>query len=401
MSTLSLPRLWNTNLSPCRRVLALWLILGAAISVRTLLKPTSHTVFPVFATGAIHWWSDVSLYDDHEPLDYFRYPPAFAIVLTPFAWLGMTLGGIAWSWLSLGVYAWGLWAFLRATVSDRWSAEREALFMALALLGGLRGFWNAQANGLAVGFLLLGAAHMIEQRWWRAATFLALPVMIKLTPLAPVLLLCTLRPRQLAGRLGLIILVGLLIPFLTRPPDIVVGQYQAWGVHLVEKSSQRWAGFRDAWTLWSVLEHYATGRTGPVPLEEPIGPLGVYRSFQLLTALAAFMWCVRLSRRGLPLTRLVPLTTAMGVTWLMLLGPAVEHATFVFLAPLVVWGMLHEDTFNRARWAIGLAFAFIFILGWGAFARPLQSHIPLVLAILPLGALLFLAWLLLNQHQER
>jgi len=39
-----------------------WMLLAAAVGVRTLLRPASHTVFLIFAASAAHWWSDQSLY---------------------------------------------------------------------------------------------------------------------------------------------------------------------------------------------------------------------------------------------------------------------------------------------------------------------------------------------------
>src|SRR5437016_13070896 len=71
-----------------RLVPAVWLAVGVALAVRTLLRPDSHTVFPVLAAAAEHWAADQPLYADYGPLDYFRYPPAFAVLVRPLAALG-------------------------------------------------------------------------------------------------------------------------------------------------------------------------------------------------------------------------------------------------------------------------------------------------------------------------
>src|SRR5436190_18443057 len=86
-----------------RLVLALWLAAGAAVTARTLLRPEQHTVFPVLAASAAHWWNDQPLYADYRPLDYFRYPPAFAVAVSPLAALAPRAGGVLRSWLSLAV----------------------------------------------------------------------------------------------------------------------------------------------------------------------------------------------------------------------------------------------------------------------------------------------------------
>src|SRR5436305_13580913 len=66
-----------------RVAIALWVVLGFALAVRTLYRPESHTVFPLFSAGSVRWWTDQPLYADYHPMDYFRYPPLFAIVITP------------------------------------------------------------------------------------------------------------------------------------------------------------------------------------------------------------------------------------------------------------------------------------------------------------------------------
>jgi hypothetical protein len=374
-----------------RRVLLLWLALGTALSLRTLYRPDSHTVFPVLAGSADHWWADQPLYADYEPLDYFRYPPAFAVFVTPLAALGHRAGGVLWSWLSLAIYGAGLWSFAREVLPRHWSPERTACFLALGALGGLRGLWNGQSNALVVGLLLLGSAALLRRRWWRAAFLIGGSVSVKLTPLAPALLLCTLWPRRLAGRLAVALAVMAAIPFLTRPPDVVLHQYRDWLAHLAGSSHERWPGFRDAWTVWQVLRPFGS-EPGPINLKEPLDS-PVYRALQLLTAAAALGWCLWQRRRAPSRRWLVTVTLSMGLTWLMLFGPAVEHATYVFLAPPLCWALLEEQHGSAGRWLIRMAFVLIMLLGWGTLTRPLLDRLPLLLVALPLGAALFLVWL--------
>ncbi len=57
-----------------RRALLAWIVLAVAVSVKVVVQPNSHTVYPVFASGASHWWADAPLYDDYDEqgLDLFR-----------------------------------------------------------------------------------------------------------------------------------------------------------------------------------------------------------------------------------------------------------------------------------------------------------------------------------------
>jgi hypothetical protein len=396
----------NNSLLNLQFALLVWLILGAAVTVRTLVRPRDHTVFPIFAASAQHWWHDDALYELYPSLDRFRYPPVFALFVTPFSFLGLPLGGILWSWLSIAVFVAGLFCYVRAAIPSAWTRRREALFLMLGALGALRGLWNAQSNALIVGFLLLGVAALaraverdaVDRRlWWLTAFLLALPLCLKLTPLAPVLLLVVLWPRQLAARL-LVVSIGIMaLPFLTRPPAIVFEHYREWFEHLHESGCVRWIGFRDGWTIWIVLRHLLGLAPGPVELGEPMDS-ACYRWVQLATAAAVLLWCVgqrrRCQRLQLGARWSIHLTLSMGLTWLMLFGPAVEHATYVFLAPSLTWALLEREAWPHGRGLIGMAFALIMFLGWGAVTRLLAAEWPIVLAALPAGTALFALWLI-------
>jgi hypothetical protein len=391
--------------------LLVWLILAAAVSVRTLLRPHDHTVFPIFAASVEHWWGDRSLYQLYPPLDTFRYPPVFALFATPFAALGLTTGGILWSWLSIVVFLAGLWQYARDVIPSAWARRRQALFWMLGGLGALRGLWNAQSNALIAGFVLLGAAALVrvvmnEERekkiphpsgWWLAAVLLAAPVCLKLTPLAPVLLLVALWPRQLAWRLVAVIAGFFLLPFLTRPPDIVFDHYREWIDHLLESGSHRWIGFRDGWTVWIVLRYMVGLEPNGLSLSEPLDSYW-YRLVQMTSAAAALLWCLRQQRRAqredLGSRWLVHVTLSMGLAWLMLFGPAVEHATYVFLAPPLIWALLERRAWPHGRGLIWASFALIMVLGWGAVTRHLSPDWPVLLTALPAGTALFALWLL-------
>jgi alpha-1,2-mannosyltransferase len=379
--------------SPLRWALALWLAVAVAVGVRTVVSPATHTVFPIFALSGEHWWADQSLYAEYRPLDHFRYPPLFAVAVTPFSLLGPRAGGVLWSRVSIAVLVAGLWRFGRDVLPRDWGPGRLALFLALAAAGALRGLWNAQSNALVVGLLLLGAAAVARRRWWAAAALLAAAVWVKLTPLAPALLLCALWPRRLSGRLAVALAVGGLLPFLTRPPEVVLGHYREWAPHLLGSGSERWPGFRDGWTVWLVLRHLAEGATGPLPVRAPIDS-SLYRAVQLLSAGAALAWCLWQRRRGAGRRWLVQVTLGMGLAWLMLFGPAVEHATYVFLAPSLLGALLERDAWPRGRWLIVTASVLIMVLGWGALTQPLLAALPWLLASLPLGSGLFAVWLL-------
>jgi hypothetical protein len=77
----------------------------------------------------------------------------------------------------------------------------------------------------------------------------------------------------------------------------------------------------------------------------------------------------------------------------MLFGPAVEHATYVFLAPSLAAAFLDQGAWPRGRWLIRGALLLVMGLGWGSLTRALCGGAPLGLVVLPLGTALFAAWL--------
>ncbi len=371
--------------------LALGAALALALAARTVHRPHRHTVFPVLAGAADRWWQDAPLYDDYRPLDYFRYPPTFAIGFTPLARLGPRPGGVAWAWLSLGVYVFGLRRAARDVFPGVWTEHREAAFLLLAVVGALPGLWNGQSNALLAGVLLLGASALVRERWWAAAVLLALPAAVKLMPLPLTLLCCALWPRRLAGRCFVVLAAGLLAPFLTRPPAAVCEQYRGWAGHLVEMSAERWPGFRDGWTLWLVTRHLAAGKGGVPDLRAPLDA-DWYRALQAAGGLAVLAACLALRRKGPPRGELVTVTLALGSAWLMLLGPAVEAPTYAFLAPFLAWAVVQPGAWPGGVTLARAAAVLVFVLGWGTLTRPLWGAVPLLAAALPLGSGLFLAW---------
>lgn len=121
---------------------------------------------------------------------------------------------------------------------------------------------------------------------------------------------------------------------------------------------------------------------------------GVYRAVQLLTAAAALAWCLWQRRRHDNPRRRTTLALAMGLTWLMLFGPAVEHASYVFLAPVLNWALLERGAFPRGRGFVIAAFVLVMVLGWDAIGRAVPALAPALLTALPIGTALFTGWLI-------
>jgi len=377
-----------------RLVLALWLVLGAACAVRTVIWPEKRTVFTVFAAAANHWWADQPLYYPYDGnIGGFRCSPLFAIFMTPFAALGSTAGGVLWCWFGLGIYGLGLYRFVRDVLPESWPPWGAALFHALALWGAVRGAWNGQANMLVAGCLLLAASAWVRERWWQTALLLGAAVFLKLSPIAVALLFCALAPRRLAPRFALVLLLGAALPVFTRSPDIVVAQYHDWYAHLTGNSGARWPGLRDAWTVWLLARHW---QGAIVDLRMTVVDTPAYRGLQLAAAAALLGWCLWQNRRALSRRHVAAFTLGGGCAYLMLFGPATEFPTFVILAPLTAYAVVDALAFGRNRFLAGAAWVLTAVLPWNATTGQFQDALPILFAVLPAGAACAMLWLIVH-----
>src|SRR5205823_8553345 len=134
------------------------------------------------------------------------------------------------------------------------------------------------------------------------------------------------------------------------------------------------------------------GRIAAPPVCEPLDS-GVYRAVQLLTAGGALAWCLSQRRRIEDPRRRATVVLAMGLAWLMLFGPAVEHATYVFLTPVLNWALLQPNAPRHGRWAIMPAFVLVMLLAWGVTAPSVMETAPVLLTVLPIGTTFFTCWL--------
>ena len=132
-----------------------------------------------------------------------------------------------------------------------------------------------------------------------------------------------------------------------------------------------WPGFRDGWTVWVVIRHVLQGRAvAPAVLLAPIDS-GVYRVGVADADGRGGAGLVRLATAPYGWRRLTTLVLGMGLAWLLLFGPAVEHPTYVFFAALLNWALLEPNAPRSGRWVIVPAYALVVSwLTWGCRSPP-------------------------------
>lgn len=383
-----------------RIALTLWITLFIALTVKTILKPTSHSVFPVYFQAGISWWQQVDIYQVNQGLDHYRYSPTAAIFFSAFTFMGITLGAILWNFCSIVIFILGCNRFRKTMLFHGSTINKECGgFFIICLFAALSGVWNSQCNAFIVGLILLGATDLIEAKNNRAALFLALAFMIKSTILPILALLVLIKPFPLLPKLLLAIAFLLLFPFLTLPTSFVIAEYQSWYFHLQETKGLRWPGFRDAWYGWLVFqEQLHPGNFNDQLWSIPTNT--TYKILQLSTGLATAVLILIWKTTVTDKVELTFRTITLGMVWILLFGPASEFPTFAFIAPFLGWAWLERKTWNKGEPLLLTSLVLILFLGWQNFTFPLRNHLPILLCALPLGTFCFALWLILQTNHK-
>ena len=390
------PRLFGAKTDWMRLAVLLWIILTVAVCVKTIAQPTRRTVYPVFALGSQHWWQDAPLHanykdgtgKDETGVDIYRYSPTFAIAFTPFALLPDWLGGLFWNLLCIGSFFFSLRKLVEVLLPGAWPPYREGIFLCLALVGSVRGIWAAQSNGLLFAMVVFAAISIMRNNNKTAAWLLAGAVYIKVWPIAAALLLIACWPRRIFGHFVVAMVALALLPYLTRPFAVVNMQYAQWYTSIVEVQQERWPGVRDFWT---VLEYLHLSGWRPL-----------FYIIMLSTALVACAWVLYQKKRNLGTgfwgtEHLLTLVVATWISWQLLFGPGSERLTYQIIAPIATWALMVSWTERRSRWMTLPGWLCVGILGTGAVERALLPVWSGAKSILPLGAIIFLVWLVVHE----
>jgi alpha-1,2-mannosyltransferase len=297
----------------------LWTIFNLVVVILVLRDPEAHSVVHVYRNGAIGWWRGDNIFGTGE--NGFIYLPVFAILYTPFALLGASLGDALWRLISVALLTYALWRSVRLHLARVSAADRFRAFGALLLLvlpAGSAALRNGQATTPMLALLLLSSVALAGARWWPAAALLALSLAVK--PLAIVfLLLAAAFYPPLIARLLLCLLPMFLLPFV-NPDPLAVWQLEQLGVAKLLLASHPSPG-AGAWSdITALLRRFGLVLSNPAMM-----------ILRLLAALAvlgtAFKLCKHQDRAGASLALL-----ALSICYLMLMNPRSEEQTYIMLS---------------------------------------------------------------------
>jgi hypothetical protein len=317
-------------------VALLWAVALSACCLRAGLAHGHRSVFPIFQTAAQSWLTGAELYYKDGPV--YRYSPLVTVLLVPFGLLPLEAGIVLWQAGNVAVLLAGLWSWRRRVLPAGLAPWRVAAFFLLVLPLVIANVNNGQSNCLLLGLMLLGTAAVVAERWTAAAVYLALACLLKLYPVALLLLLAGLTPRRLGWRGAALVALGLALPFCCQHPGYVLSQYETWWWSL--SSDDR-----------SVLPIEVMYRDLRLPLRAAgwLMPSGAYLLLQAATGAGLFGLALLARRRGWERPRLYRWLFGLACCWMTVCGTATEACTYLLVAPALAWELV-EPRKGRAAW---------------------------------------------------
>jgi hypothetical protein len=183
---------------------------------------TSYENYVIFKNSFPHFIAGLNPYADFpaEQWDLYKYSPAFALFMAPFAAVPDWLGLPAWNLLNALVL---LAAILKLPVLT----DNQRVFMAwFVLLELITSMQNSQSNGLTAGLMLWTFIALERGKTWQAAGAVAAGGFIKIFGIFAAVL-ALLYPRRLKFSAWLACWVA----FLTLIPLLAVSPKQLWQVY--------------------------------------------------------------------------------------------------------------------------------------------------------------------------
>ncbi len=327
-------------------VAGLWAALLVGVLIRTLLKPTSGTVFPVFHIAGTRWLHGENLYSGRG--DYL-YSPLVAAFFSPLGLMPFWLGNILWRVGVIAAYLGAVRAWLRSGPVRIPEKNHPLVFLALLPLS--VGSLNiAQSNPLVIALVMFALVSARAAKWMPAALFIAAVTYFKIYPLAAGLLVAVLFPKQFGWRLGAALAALGALSFVLQKPSYVLEQYHNWVA--TRSSDERHYDIgnrpRDLWTLL-----YACG------LELN---LRLYFAIQILGGAVIAGLCLLGRLRKWGTDRLLTLVFTLVCCWMLLLGPATESSTYILLAPAMAFALVEAFSRPFPKWMRGLVSASVAVL---------------------------------------
>jgi hypothetical protein len=353
-----------------------WTAAFAIVAVRVAVGGSRNDLFPTYQQAGIAWAHGQPLYRTHQG---FIYTPPIAAFFTLLAWVPPDLGAALWRLLNvIALLAAALWWFRRNETNA--DADRQGLFLLLLFPISLGNLNNGQVNPSMIALLISAVLLAKTRRWTLSALCVTVAAYFKVYPLAVGLLLAVIYPKEFSWRLLLALTGTGLLSLVFQHPDYVIEQYRRW-FESRRTDPRRYdidMAPRDLWMLTRAFH---------LPLTETL-----YAVIQTAAAGALAFVCGWGRFHHWPEERLLHAALLLGCSWMLLLGPSTESATYVLLAPVLVYAL-----FTAARHPIWMRSLVIASYATLLLGLALNSFLHLkknvyLKSVQPFGALLFLVY---------
>jgi hypothetical protein len=313
-----------------------------------------------------------------EQWDLFKYSPAFALFMAPFAvvpdWFGLSI----WNLLNALVL---LAAILKLTVLT----ENQRVFMAwFVLIELVTSLQNSQSNGLTAGLMLWTFIAFERSKMWQAAGFIASSAFIKIFGIFGAAL-ALLYPKK--GRFSAALLAW--TAFLTLAPLLVVSPKHLWQIY--------------GW-WWELLlaDHAASvGLSVQGWLQTWFGWMPSKLGVTLAGTLMLLASVAAVSRQSSVANR--TLACASLLIWVVIFNHKAESPTFIIaLCGVALWWFVSEKKIWE-KFLFWATFALVSLSPTDIFPKEIRSQIvqPYVLKAVPCIVIwVIISWRMLSQAFE-
>jgi hypothetical protein len=162
---------------------------GVCLHISLVKKPDNYQVY-VNAVDNIFYKQN--LYAKYGILDYFKYSPLAALMISPFSLLIDEVGAFLFLFLQYWLFLWGFW---RWTKSSGFRLDLSSSVMLLAFISvvsdSVLAIQICQVNAGIFGLMLLAAAQYSEGKYLKSGLLLSLATNLKIFPFTLALCLLT------------------------------------------------------------------------------------------------------------------------------------------------------------------------------------------------------------------
>lgn len=341
-----------------RLAAGLWMVLALVMVGKSVIKPTTHSVYPMYADVGRDWWSPGTGEEHPARIAHMqaRYGANFWDFMGVFCHLPDRWGGAIWSLFSLGVFLSGLWMLSEHLFPPKMGGWSRHWAYVIAPWFGVASLYNGQVNVLIAGCLAWGVAMVAQGQFWLAGLCIAVPVCFKTYPIALAMILASLYPRRFALPFIASLCWLLTVPFLWHDSEWVLSRYERWAWFLSNGFEiceiERFVGFRQFLETWVFS---ISGRQ--------------FALVQMVTGLGVLACIHRLRQRQASERDVLVHAYVLTMLWIILFGPATEEATFLLAAPAFTWMVIEGCRSGmdwREQWTVGAC---------AVVAGPLQTSI--------------------------